>query len=243
MIPPPAYPLTMTIVYDNNTYAPELTTSWGFAAVVTYDDHMLLFDTGGDGTILLQNMDTLGIAPQAIEHVILSHAHNDHTGGLQELLAAGVYPVVHLLPSFSDAFKQQIASQATVVETVPGGKVTEGAFVTGAISGNVPEQALVLTTGRGLVIVTGCAHPGVDRVVARAQALFDHQVYLVLGGFHLGSANSGEITRILTALRQMGVQKVAPCHCTGERAMAMFADKYGEGFIEAGAGRVIVVEP
>lgn len=77
----------------------------------------------------------------------------------------------------------------------------------------------------------------------RAQALFERPIYLVLGGFHLGSAGSGEIARILHALRQMGVEKVAPCYCTGEEAIARFAEEYGEDFIQAGLGRVIVVEP
>lgn len=243
MTPTTEHSLTITIVYDNNAYAPELTTAWGFAAVVAYDSHTLLFDTGGQGAILLRNMNALGINPLAIEHVVLSHAHNDHTGGLQQLLATGARPVVHLLPSFADNFKQQVAAQTKAVETAPGLQMTEGVFVTGEIAEAVPEQALVLATGRGLVIITGCAHPGVDRIVARAQELSDRPIYLVLGGFHLGSANAGEITRILRTLRQMGVQKVAPCHCTGERAIAMFAEEYGEDFIQAGVGRRIVLEP
>jgi len=233
---------TITIVFDNNPGVPELIPKWGFAAAVAYDGHTLLFDTGGDGAVLLSNMAALGIDPQAIEDVVLSHAHDDHTGGLQALLAAGSNPAVHLLPSFPGRFKRRVATQTTVIETVPERQVADGMFVTGEIAGKIPEQALVLETGRGMVIITGCAHPGVDRIVARARDLFERPVYLVLGGFHLGSANAGEIAQILSALREMGVQKVAPCHCTGERAIAAFAGEYGDDFIEAGPGRVLVVE-
>jgi 7,8-dihydropterin-6-yl-methyl-4-(beta-D-ribofuranosyl)aminobenzene 5'-phosphate synthase len=235
------HPVTITIVYDNNAYLHGLRTDWGFAAVVAYGGHTILFDTGGQGAILLRNMATLGIDPQTIEHVVLSHTHHDHSGGLYDLLATGVHPVVYLPPCFPQSFKQQVAAQTTIVETAPGMQVVEGVYVTGELAGDVPEQALVLVTGRGLVIVTGCAHPGVDRIVRRARELFDQQVYLVLGGFHLRSAKGGEIARLLRALREIGVQRVAPGHCTGEAATVAFSNEYEEHYLHAGVGRVIEI--
>ncbi|MFW5943529.1 MAG: MBL fold metallo-hydrolase [Chloroflexota bacterium] len=234
---------TITIVYDNNAYAPGLTTDWGFAAVVAHDGHTLLFDTGGQGPILLDNMRALGIDPQKLEHVVLSHAHGDHTGGLHDLLATGIHPDVHVPPSFSASFKEAVADQTRVVETTPAMQVMEDVFVTGELPGSVPEQGLVLKSDRGLVVITGCAHPGVDRMVARARELFDDPIYLVLGGFHLKSADAAEVTRILGDLRQMGVQKVAPCHCTGDEASALFREAYGEDCIQAGVGKEVVIAP
>ena len=102
---------------------------------------------------------------------------------------------------------------------------------------------VVVVTDQGLVIITGCAHPGVDRIVARVQELFDQPVYLVLGGVHLGSPSPSDISQILADLRMMGVQKVGPSHCTGDQAIDAFATEYGEDFVEAGAGRKIVVQP
>jgi 7,8-dihydropterin-6-yl-methyl-4-(beta-D-ribofuranosyl)aminobenzene 5'-phosphate synthase len=232
---------TITIVYDNNAFAPELTAKWGFAAVIDDGKQEVLFDTGGDGAVLQDNMDIVGIAPGAIEHVVLSHAHDDHTGGLEALLATGLQPVLHVPPSFSDDFRRRVGAQAVVVETSPGSEVMDGVFVTGELLGKVPEQALVLKTDRGLAVITGCAHPGVDRIVARARELFNREVYLVLGGFHLRSASRQEIGRILRALRQMGVEKLAPCHCTGEMAISAAAEEFGDDFIQAGVGSVIVV--
>jgi len=66
-------------------------------------------------------------------------------------------------------------------------------------------------------------------------------VYLVLGGFHLGGASQRQVERIIADFRQLGVQKVAPCHCTGDRAMRVFAEKYGEDFIRVGVGCVITI--
>ncbi|MFN2189345.1 MAG: MBL fold metallo-hydrolase [Candidatus Promineifilaceae bacterium] len=141
MAPAAVTPITITIVYDNIAYQPELVTNWGFAAVVTYGDQSLLFDTGGDGPTLLSNMAALQIDPKTIEHVILSHEHDDHIGGLQGLLATGIHPTVHLLHYFPGSFKQQVASQTNLVETTAGAQVMEGVFVTGEVPGGLPEQA------------------------------------------------------------------------------------------------------
>ena len=100
--------LTITIVYDNNSYDQRLSSAWGFSALVEYHDYTLLFDTGGDGQILMENMRILGIDPTQIDSVVLSHAHEDHTGGLTALLDSGAKPVVYLLPSFPVSFKRQI---------------------------------------------------------------------------------------------------------------------------------------
>jgi 7,8-dihydropterin-6-yl-methyl-4-(beta-D-ribofuranosyl)aminobenzene 5'-phosphate synthase len=234
--------LTITIVYDNNAYDPHLTTAWGFAALVEYRGQTLLFDTGGDGPTLLGNMATLGIAPARIEGVVLSHIHDDHAGGLSALLAAGARPIVYLPPSFPANFKRQVGSTTTVVEVAPGQPLGEGLFTTGEMGGSIPEQALVIRTDRGLVMVTGCAHPGIVQMVAQAKELFGGQVHLVMGGFHLRSEDSVELEAILADFRRLGVEKVAPSHCTGDQAIAMFAAEYGGDFIQSGVGRVIVVE-
>ena len=110
------------------------------------------------------------------------------------------------------------------------------------MGGRIREQALVISTDRGLVVVTGCAHPGIVQMVTRAKELFGGRVHLVMGGFHLGGKSSVELEAVLADFRRLGVEKVAPCHCTGDQAIAMFAAEYDGDFIQSGVGRVIVVE-
>jgi 7,8-dihydropterin-6-yl-methyl-4-(beta-D-ribofuranosyl)aminobenzene 5'-phosphate synthase len=234
-------PLTITIVYDNNAYDSRLRTAWGFAALVEYRGQILLFDTGGDAPTLLSNMAALGIEPASIGAVVLSHIHGDHTGGLTGLLAAGAHPTVYVPPSFPSDFKQQVGGIAPVVEVTPGQQIGDGIYTTGEMEGPPAEQALVLQTPSGLAVVTGCAHPGVVQMVEKAGELLDGEIYLVLGGFHLGSKSEPEIAAIIADFRRLGVQKVAPCHCTGDRARAAFAQEYGDDYVAAGAGRVITV--
>ena len=233
--------LRITVIYDNNALDSRLRTAWGFSALVEYGEHRVLFDTGGDGPILLENMRTLSIDPGAIQHVVLSHAHGDHTGGLSAVLEAGGKPSVYVLPSFAESYKSQIRKITQVREVRPGEILAEGILSTGEISASIPEQALLIRTDEGLVIITGCAHPGIVRIIEIARELTHEPVHLVLGGFHLGSKSHAEISGILADFRQLGVEQVAPCHCTGATAIDMFAAEYGEGFIRTGVGKVFTL--
>ena len=240
---PPLDVPKIAIVCDNNEFDPQLITSWAFSALIEIRGSSLLFDTGGDGRILLENMRRLDIDPKHIQAVILSHSHGDHTGGLHALLDCGGQPYVYLLPSFSNSYKRQIGQVTQVIETAPGQVIGEEILTTGEMSGSIPEQSLIVKTGEGLVVITGCAHPGIVRIIERAKEINFAPIDLVLGGFHLNSGRESEISAILADFRRLGVQKVAPCHCTGERATAMFATEYGEAFIQTGVGAVIALEP
>ncbi len=235
-------PLTITFIYDNNPSDRRLKSAWGFSALVEYHESRLLFDTGGDGQILMENMRSLGVDPTQIDSIVLSHAHQDHTGGLTAVLDTGVKPVVYLLPSFPVSFKHQIEKYTQVSEISPGQPFAEGFWTTGEMRGTTPEQALIVQTEQGLVVITGCAHPGIVAIVERAQEMFAKPVRLVVGGFHLGSKSETEIDAILKDFRRLEVEQVAPCHCTGERAIKMFAAEYGKDFIQAGVGSIIRLE-
>ncbi len=232
-------PLTITIVYDNVAFDERLKTAWGFSALVEYHGHKLLFDTGGDGPTLLANMRALEIDPNVIDTIVLSHAHGDHTGGLNALLDHGVRPVVYLPAPFPAAFKRQVSEKTKLVEVVPGQMIAEDIFTTGEMGQGIVEQALLIKTEKGLVIITGCAHPGIVAIVEQAQSLLDEPVRLVMGGFHLSGKSQAEIDVIVKSFRHLEVAQVAPCHCTGDLAISSFMAEYKTDFLRAGAGRII----
>ncbi|MBU1662585.1 MAG: MBL fold metallo-hydrolase [Chloroflexi bacterium] len=234
--------LTISVVYDNHSFDRRLKTALGFSALVEYRGHTLLFDTGGDRSALLSNMGILGIDPTRIQSLALSHHHGDHTGGLSGLLKTGVRPMIYLLPSFSARFKRKIGRKTAVTEVTPGQSLADGVFTTGEMYNRSAEQSLVIQTSRGLVVVTGCAHPGIVKIIAQAKDLFDDSVRLVMGGFHLRSKSEAEMRTILADFRRLGVEKVAPSHCTGDQSIAMFAEEYGDDFIQSGAGKIIHVD-
>jgi len=233
--------LRITIVYDNNAYDPRLRTAWGFAAFVEYGDHVLLFDTGGDSDTLLDNMAKLDLDPQRVEAVVLSHIHGDHTGGLQGLLDTGASPTVYVPAAFPAAFKEGVRARTDLVEVSGPLEILPGVHSTGPLGALIVEQALVIETRKGIVVITGCAHPGIVRMVRQARKVVKDRVALAMGGFHLGSSNQSQIERVITDFRQLDVKQVSPTHCTGEKAIAMFAAEYGDDYIQGGAGRVIVI--
>jgi 7,8-dihydropterin-6-yl-methyl-4-(beta-D-ribofuranosyl)aminobenzene 5'-phosphate synthase len=232
----------ITVLYDNVPYDKRLQTDWGFSALIEYQGETVLFDAGANGKILLANMRTLGVDPAGIRQVVLSHVHSDHTAGLPAFLDVSSKPPVFLLTAFGPSYIRGVRARTGVVETSAGMAIAPGLFVTGKVAGSVPEQALAIRTPLGLVVVTGCAHPGVDQMVKAAEALSGEPVFLVMGGFHLADSSRAHISAVVAALRQLGVQKVAPSHCTGATATRMLADAYGEDFIQSGAGRVIFLD-
>ncbi|MEO0997639.1 MAG: MBL fold metallo-hydrolase [Pseudomonadota bacterium] len=104
------------------------------------------------------------------------------------------------------------------------------------------EVSLAIETPRGLVVIVGCSHPGVESIVASAQAI-DTPVALVVGGFHLPAATDEAIDRTSAALKALGVGAVAPAHCSGEVTMARLREQWHGRFVETGVGRRIDLEP
>jgi 7,8-dihydropterin-6-yl-methyl-4-(beta-D-ribofuranosyl)aminobenzene 5'-phosphate synthase len=233
--------VTLTIVYDNNAYNPALRTDWGFACLVETPGTTMLFDTGADGPTLLGNMAALGLDLDAIDAIALSHIHGDHTGGLAALLDTGIRPTVYVPATFPVSFKDGVRARTSLVEVQGPVEIYPGIHTTGEMGSSMVEQALVLTTGDGLVVVTGCAHPGVVEMVRQACEVVEGDVALVVGGFHLGQAGRSRIDDIIAEFRRLGVWRTAPCHCTGDRARRMFADAFGTDFIRTGVGGVITV--
>ena len=187
-----------TVVYDNNEYDPALRTAWGFSCWVESGETTVLFDTGGDGATLFGNMANLHLDPQAINAVVLSHIHGDHTGGLLSLLDTGVKPTVYVPTAFPAAFKADVRARTDLVEVREPLRIAPNIYTTGQVSNGIVEQALVVKTDVGLVVITGCAHPGIVTMVRRAKEVTPGKVLLVLGGFHLGGANHDQVKNIIT---------------------------------------------
>jgi 7,8-dihydropterin-6-yl-methyl-4-(beta-D-ribofuranosyl)aminobenzene 5'-phosphate synthase len=241
--------LRLTVVYDNNAYDPSLKTAWGFSCLIEGAEKTILFDTGGDGEVLMHNMKLLGIDPGAIDVVFLSHTHHDHTGGLARLLEEHSDVEVWVGDWFPESMRKEARARGAEVVIVRGpSAVCEGVFATGGMGHGIREQALFLCTAEGTVIVTGCAHPGILEVVDTVKrfAVKDcahGEVFLVIGGFHLSGAPEKVLLRIVNGFQVRGVVKAAPCHCSGDECRAMFRSVYGKRFIPAGVGTRIMLEP
>jgi 7,8-dihydropterin-6-yl-methyl-4-(beta-D-ribofuranosyl)aminobenzene 5'-phosphate synthase len=234
---------TITIIYDNNRYDSRLTPALGFCCLVKLPQKTILFDTGGDGTILLNNMVKLGVDPKEIDTLVLSHVHGDHVGGLASFLKYNSSVMVYMPISFPQGLKDEVRITGAKLEEVDKAReLFDGVFTTGELDGGIKEQSLVLMTPKGLVVITGCAHPGIVNIVKRAKEISKGNVYLLMGGFHLTGASPSQVNHIAEDLLQLGVEKVAPCHCSGEVARRLFSEYFGDDYIDCGVGKEIVIE-
>ena len=232
--------LRLTVLFDNVAHRSGLTPGWGFSCLVEGAGATVLFDTGSDGGTLLANMRQLGFSPAAVAAIVLSHIHADHTGGLEALLALKPDLDVWLPATFPASFQRAIAGRGARVRPVAaGGRLFGQVFSTGPLGHGVTEQALIVDTAKGLVVITGCAHPGIAHIAEVAMQVTGRRIHLLMGGFHLMSADLAEVQGVVGRLRALAVEKVAPSHCTGEAAIARFRHAWGPDFVEGGLGAVI----
>jgi len=211
----------ITIVFDNQPPLIEgLYTDWGFSALIEIDkEKNILFDTGGNGEILLHNMGKLGIEPQSIDEIFISHNHHDHTGGLRRFLMKNDSVKLWLPASIPSKTKGQV-----VVSGSAPYQLYEGVYSTGVLEGI--EQSLVLATSKGLMLIVGCSHPRMDHI-RKAASQFG-QVYGIVGGLHSTKPKS-----------LSGLRLICATHCT--QHLREIKTEYPDAFLQGGAGQVIEV--
>lgn len=212
--------MTITIIYDNETYSERLQSDWGFACLVEAYGRRLLFDTGTKGDMLLENMTSLDIEPGSIDEVVISHDHYDHTGGLSAFLNENSDVRVYAPSTMSD-----IAPAGEVVYVDQPMSLGDHFYTTGLLKGI--EQSLAVETDNGLVVVVGCSHPGVSRILKAAQEF--GRPHALIGGLH-GFAEYPVLEPL---------DLICPTHCT--QHIAEIRSRYPDKYTEGGAGRVITI--
>ena len=226
--------MKITIVYDNTAFrlqpthpsshfwlrsewAPDLQADWGFAALIERENTpKILFDTGGNGKILLSNMEKLRIDPASIDEVFISHLHFDHTGGLSEFLKVNDKVKIYVPSSLG------LENEAILKEPQ---KIHENVFSTGELDGI--EQSMGVLTGKGIVLVVGCSHPYMGNILNEAKQF--GKLYAIIGGMH--GFSEFELFK--------DINLICPTHCTQHKAE--LKKIYPQKYIEGGAGRIIEI--
>jgi 7,8-dihydropterin-6-yl-methyl-4-(beta-D-ribofuranosyl)aminobenzene 5'-phosphate synthase len=210
--------MKVTIIYDNESCRPDLEADWGFSCLVEQAGQRWLFDTGAKGPLLLANMERLGLAPQSLTAIFISHAHWDHTGGLADLLRLNPDTRVYLPGSCP---RPPEARQAISLEGPL--EISENLFSTGELPNG--EQSLVVRTAKGMAVVVGCSHPGVGTILEAASKF--GEVAALMGGLH--GFQEYELLK--------GLALICPCHCT--KHQAEIRERYPKTTVSGGAGRVL----
>ena len=232
--------VTLTVLYDNYQFDGNFKNSWGFSCLIEGVGKTVLFDTGGKDGNLMQNFKVAGKDPADVDLVILSHNHWDHVGGLPEFLEFKTGIEVFMPASFPETLKKEVISKgAHPVEIQDFQKITDHVWTTGEMGEGIIEQSLVIETNKGLVILTGCAHPGIEKIVEKSMEEKGDEVLLVMGGFHLLRTGTSAVDAIARDFINKKIKYASPTHCSGDATIRIFSDTFGEHYIRAGAGKVI----
>jgi len=279
--------LTVLPLLDWHAARPDLKTDAGVSYLVETDDITVLFDTGNntqdaDPAPLESNMEALGVSFDDLDAVVISHAHFDHTGGRRwtDGRVTGT--------TFGIGTKQPSLAGKTILTaspmTYPGSDpvhardpvhLASGVGTTGTIArklfvGWIDEQALAVNVeGKGIVLIVGCGHQTIPRLVERTEAVFDAPLYGVIGGLHypvpegrmrmfgidvqrrlasgIGplSPLAVEDVRAEIALlkeRDLGVVAVGG-HDSSDEAIDWFRDAFGPAYRDLKVGQPIQIAP
>jgi len=216
--------MKLTIVYDNKVYKNniKLKSDWGFSCLIEIDGKTILFDTGANGKILLNNMEILGIDPCTIDKIVISHEHWDHNGGLKEL--GLIVDDIELYRLAKDKPWENMNINAIEISK----KIERGIYSTGKLTGTPKdEQSLILQGKDGWYVLTGCSHSGVEKILDVARNY--GEVVGLIGGLH--GFNNFQVLD--------GLKLVCPAHCS--KYKKDIRKLFPDASIEAGVGKIIEI--
>lgn len=232
-------------LYEAASASPDFISGHGVSYLVRTDAATILLDVGDnpDGLTVapfVQTMQALGISWDEVDRVVISHPHPDHVGGLTAWrertvsfgeLPGGLGERLLFVPHVT-AYKGAV--QATV-PTLPASDVATTGVVSylevwplSLLTPKGGEQALVVhVAGHGLVLITGCGHPGLERLVGRAESLYGERVIGVVGGLHYTDATADELQPQIRFLQSRPASLVALSpHDSGTEALAAFESAF-----------------
>jgi 7,8-dihydropterin-6-yl-methyl-4-(beta-D-ribofuranosyl)aminobenzene 5'-phosphate synthase len=236
----------VTTIVDNDVWEKSLSSTWGISFhVETFKEnekHTVLMDTSGSFETFYKNASKLGIDLTAVEAVFISHWHGDHMGALSQVLPLIKHPIPVYVPSANSSGLREIknANGRPVVCSEPT-EFIEGLMSTGEMPTGISEHSLVINVkDKGLVVLTGCSHPGIINILKRAmKASGVNKVHAVMGGFHISGTNVG--IKVGEFLKELNVEIASPCHCTSQDARDGIAKIVGEKYLKIGSGKTIKI--
>ena len=273
-------PARVTILSDAFGKDSPLQRSWGYAALVEYNGKRILFDTGGQKKAFADNAKALSIDLRALDFVVLSHRHGDHTAGVTHLLEVNpkvrIYAPLETGSFGSPASGPVLMSVRRTVEGAPVDLIYFGKSLPEQVAVDAPwpdanitlidkpievlpgfhlfktvseqkgtlelnEVSMAIKTPKGLVVVVGCSHPGIEKILAEATKI-DPKIYTIVGGLHLIDKTDQQVTDLVSNFQtKWNLERVAAGHCTGPFAQLELRRAFKDRHDHSGLGAVVVL--
>jgi 7,8-dihydropterin-6-yl-methyl-4-(beta-D-ribofuranosyl)aminobenzene 5'-phosphate synthase len=245
-------------LYEEASIHPDLNSGHGVSYMIRTDTATLLLDIGDNPekdeiAPFMQNMRSMYIDWSEIDQVVISHLHPDHIGGLtawnQHMIAFGNLPdgIDEPVIFVPDAVRKQGAIHVTIPTLLAPDVATTGAIAylePWPLSLRNPlgyEQALVIhVAGQGLVVITGCGHPTLKKLIMRAESLYELPVVGVVGGLHYEGAIADELQPDVQFLQSRNPVLVAlSSHDSSREALVTFENAFPESYQMLRVGETI----
>lgn len=195
---------SLKIAFAKSTPVEGYISRFGFSVLIhnLISENFILFDTGSDGKALLHNLDQFGVDPSEIKKVVISHNHLEHSGGLDDLYKNNSNLEIYVPNEIQNTFRRKYL-KSDVIGVSKLEEIDRNVYLTGQLGTYLKEQALFLETQNAeLVVIVGCAHPGLDDILSLARGLAN--IKAIIGGFH----NFRHISLL------EGIDFIGACHCT-----------------------------
>lgn len=234
----------LTVLYDSVSMEHDLQTGIGFSCYIEVGSAKILFDTGSDGLILLENMTKLGLDPRSIQILFISHSRLGNIGGLEDFLNINRDVSVYIPEKFPALLVKNIKIfTKNIYPVLSAQEISPNVFTLGEFSGIFREQVMAIRTLKGIIVIVGCAHHSSEDILQRTKETFpDEPIFMILGGFHFSGLSETEKNKILRTFLAYKVKHIAASFCCEEAGRKILQNAYDKNYIPLGAGGYIYVE-
>lgn len=226
---------TRIVVLIDNEPGEGLKSDWGLSLYVETPGWSMIFDADTSPNTLQFNAEKLNLNLEEVSFAVLSHYHYDHAGGLSYIAKINPNLKIYVPPGPAGRLRRIGLNPIVVNQNIA---ISDDSFIIGPLSAGwgLNEISFAFYSGRkGLTLLVGCSHPGVDKIALELVNFTKiDKIHMIIGGYHSSALEA--IDRLAEITRYF-----CPIHCSSESIKRYLEKKYPEKYFKARTGTEIDV--